>query len=89
MHDRIQKLEKEIKAIQLRNSRVEEEKAWEVSGFRVVSIAGITYGIAAAILYSIGVKDFLLSAFVPAIGYVLSTRSLPFVKTWWLKRRHT
>lgn len=89
MEERINGLEKEIEAIKERNMRVEEEKAWEVSGFRVVSIAGITYGIAAAILYSIGVKDFLLSAFVLAIGYVLSTRSLPFVKTWWLKRRRS
>jgi hypothetical protein len=81
-----EKLEKEIQALKERNFRVEADKAWETSRTRVLSIAGITYIIAAAFLYSIGVERFLLNALVPAIGYYLSTRSLPLIKRWWTNK---
>ncbi|MES2995059.1 MAG: hypothetical protein V4681_03445 [Patescibacteria group bacterium] len=67
-----------------RNARVEADKAWETSGFRIGTIAAITYICAAIVLYVIGAQDYLLSAIVPALGYVLSTQSLPFIKKWWL-----
>ncbi|MEK9184357.1 MAG: hypothetical protein AAB892_01340 [Patescibacteria group bacterium] len=71
-----------------RNARVEADKAWETSGFRIGTIAVITYVCAAIVLYVIGAEDFLLSAVVPTLGYVLSTQSLPFVKKWWLRSVH-
>jgi hypothetical protein len=27
-------------------------------------------------------------AFVPVVGYVLSTLSLPFLKRWWIKKNY-
>ncbi|OGY31532.1 MAG: hypothetical protein A3C02_02320 [Candidatus Andersenbacteria bacterium RIFCSPHIGHO2_02_FULL_45_11] len=81
-----EKLEKEIQALKERNFRVEADKAWEVSKVRIASISLITYVIAAAFLYIIGVKGFLLNALVPAVGYYLSTQSLPFVKSWWIQK---
>lgn len=86
MEERIKNLEDEIHAIKSRNSRVEGEKAWETSIFRVVTIAIITYVIALFIMQSIGVHDYFLNALVPTAGYILSTQSLPFIKKWWVKR---
>lgn len=83
---RIGNLEKEIEAIKERNLRVEAEKAWETSTFRVFSIAVITYITASAVLYLIGVKSYLFSALVPTVGYYLSTQSLPLLKRWWTNK---
>lgn len=86
MENRIQKLEEEIHTIQERNARVEAEKAWETSWFRVGSIAAVTYIIATAALYAIGNDNPLRNALIPTLGYFLSTQSLPFVKSWWISR---
>lgn len=86
LETRLSNLEKEIEAIRERNSRVESDKAWETSIFRTALVATVTYIAAAVFLYLIGVQNFLLSALVPAIGFFLSTQSLPFVKKWWLKK---
>lgn len=86
MEDRIQNLEKEIAALRERNQRVEAEKAWEISYFRIFSIALITYIVAAIVLYIVGVENYLAAALVPTLGYVLSTLSLPALKRWWTKR---
>lgn len=81
-----EKLEKEIQALKERNFRVEADKAWEVSGMRVLFVALITYIIAGIFLYMIGAQKFLLNALVPVAGYYLSTQSLPFMKRWWTKK---
>lgn len=82
-------IEKEIELIKERNQRVEADKAWETSIFRTALIAVVTYVVVAVFLYVVGVQNFLLSALVPAIGFYLSTKSLPFVKDWWIKNRRT
>ncbi len=84
MEEKLRKLEQEISVIKQRNSKVEADKAWEISYFRKISIAAITYIIAAVALYFIGVTDYFLSALIPTIGYLLSTLSLPFIKKWWI-----
>lgn len=86
MEERIEKLEREIENIRVRNQKVEAGKAWEQSGFRLLSIAIITYAIASVVLYFIRVPNFYLSALVPVIGYLLSVQSLPFIKDWWIKK---
>jgi len=82
----LSQIQKEITAIKERNSRVEADKAWERSGFRIGTICIITYLTAAVVLYLIGVKDFYLGAFVPVVGFFLSTLSLPAIKNWWVKK---
>ncbi len=77
-------IEKEILAIKERNVRVEADKAWERSSVRILSVAAITYIIASLVLYLIGVANFLESALIPTIGYLLSTQSLPVIKRWWV-----
>ena len=80
-------LEKELEAVKERNKRVEADKAWETSGFRIGMICVITYLTASAVLFLIGMKDFYLGALVPVVGFFLSTLSLPAVKEWWIRKR--
>lgn len=84
--DPLKNLENQINSINERNKKVEADKAWETSKFRVFSICLITYVIASFVLYFIGNQNFLLNAFIPTIGYFLSIQSLPIIKNWWIKR---
>ncbi len=68
-----------------RNARVEADKAWERSTLRIGTISAITYACVAVVLYIINVPNYLFSAGVPVIGYILSTQSLPVLKRLWLK----
>lgn len=85
MDPRIEKLEKEVAEIKQRNLRVEADKAWETSYFRVLLISAIIYVVAVKFLYIIGTENYYLNALVPPIGYFLSVQSLPFIKKWWIK----
>lgn len=77
-------IKKEINLIKERNRRVEAEKAWETSRFRIISIVVMTYIITAIVFCFIGVKNFMLNALIPTLGFFLSTQSLPFIKKWWI-----
>lgn len=87
--EEIEEVKKEIDVIKERNKKVEADKAWETSKFRVIFIAIVTYIITAIVFYTIGVKNFLTSALIPTIGYYISTQSLPFFKKLWTKRRES
>ncbi len=80
-------IEKEIEIIRLRNSKVELDKAWETSWARRIFITLITYLIAWVWLILIHEPKSLLKAFVPVVGYILSTLTLPPLKNWWIKRK--
>ena len=82
----MENIEKEINLIKERNKKVEADKAWETSVFRVIFISAITYAITAIVFKFIGVKNYLLSALIPTVGYYLSTQSLPFIKNWWINK---
>lgn len=77
-------LEARLAAIETRNQRVENDKAWETSMTRRAFISLITYLTASLFLYAILVPDWYLGACVPVLGYWLSTLSLPPLKTWWI-----
>ncbi len=81
-----EEIQKEIELIRERNKRVEADKAWETSGFRILFITLITYIITSIVFYLIGIDNFWLSALIPTIGYYLSMQSLPFVKKWWIDK---
>jgi hypothetical protein len=85
MQEKIQNLEKEIELIKQRNLRVEADKAWERSWARRMFITVSTYIIAGVWLVVIHDTFPWLKAFVPALGYLLSTLSLPFIKRWWIQ----
>ena len=79
-------LEKEIKLIKERNSRVEADKAWETSLTRTILIATLTYITILIFFLFIGVQKPFLTALVPMIGFVLSLQTIPVVKKWWVKK---
>jgi hypothetical protein len=81
-------IEKEITSLKERNRRVEIDKAWETSLFRVVTIAVLIYVTICIIFFFINISNPLLNAIIPPIGYILSTLSLPIVKNWWLGRNN-
>ena len=87
MDNRIEELEKEVQSLKARNIRVETDKAWETSGFRIGTICVITYLTAGAVLFLFGVIDFYVGALIPVIGFFLSTLSLSEVKKWWIRKR--
>jgi hypothetical protein len=86
MDERLTEIEKELQNIKDRNQKVGAEKAWETSFFRRVSVAVITYIIAAFVFWAIGVGNIFLNALVPTTGYILSTLSVPVLKKWWINK---
>ena len=80
----MENIESQIQAINERNKRVEAEKAWEVSWFRRISIAVLTYVTATVFLILIGNERPWFNAIVPPIAYILSTLSLPPLRRWWM-----
>lgn len=87
MEERILKIESELKLIQERNKKVESDKAWETSLFRILTIVVITYAVASLVMFIIGSPTYYLGALVPVVGYLLSVQSLPRIKKWWLNKR--
>lgn len=79
-------LQKEIEELKTRNNRVEADKAWETSEFRIFSLTVITYIVAVIVFYLIGTKNYFLNALIPTVGYFLSMQSLPFIKRWWVRK---
>lgn len=88
MEEKIQNLEKEVEIIKQRNAKVEADKGWEVSWTRRLFIAISTYIIAGIWLVVIHDTFPFLKAFVPMVGYLLSTLSLPFIKRWWINNNY-
>ena len=79
-------LEERLDRIEERNGRVEADKAWETSLTRRVLIALFTYlAIALYLKFIVGINPWV-NALVPAIGFTLSTLTLPFFKRVWLKK---
>ena len=84
----ITSLEKRVAAIEQRNRKVEADKAWETSLARRGALALFTYVAVGAYLAAIGVPDAWLNAIVPAVAFMLSTLTLPYLKEAWLKGRN-
>jgi len=83
--NRIDKLEKRLEAIEKRNLRVEQDKAWETSWTRRISITVSTYIIVVMYLLVVGNDRPFINALVPAVGYFLSTLVLKSVRNFWQK----
>jgi hypothetical protein len=79
------KLESEVSKIKQRNQKVEGDKAWETSLTRRSLIAIFTYLAIALYLNAIRIPHAWLSALIPAIGFLLSTLTLPWLKNLWLR----
>lgn len=79
-------IEEELRLIKDRNDRVDADKAWETSTTRKVLILVITYIFAATLMWVIGVKHPYIDAFIPTLGFFLSTLSIKFCKKLWLEK---
>ncbi|MBI2334419.1 hypothetical protein HYU96_01325 [Candidatus Daviesbacteria bacterium] len=84
----IQDLELEINKIKERNIRVETEKSWETSLTRKIVISVLTYLVISLFFLFAGISKPFVNSIVPAIAFILSTLSVPFVKKWWLGYIH-
>ena len=73
-------LEERIARIEDRNGRVEQDKAWEISWTRRISIVLLTYLVVATYLATISNDRPFVNALVPAIGYLLSTLVLTSIR---------
>ena len=87
IEQRLSVIENKLDQIAERNKRVECDKAWEISKFRIATITLMTYCVTAIAFYFISVQNLFLSAVITAIGYYLSTLSLPLIKAHWVKKR--
>ena len=77
--------EEEIRKIQIRNKKVELDKAWETSKTRKISIAILTYFVMVLVMYSLNMSSPFTGAVIPTLGFTLSTFSLDFIKEFWKK----
>ncbi|HEX5744531.1 MAG TPA: hypothetical protein VFX84_03735, partial [Candidatus Saccharimonadales bacterium] len=69
-------LEARVEAIEARNNKVEQDKAWEVSWTRRISIGVLTYAVIVAYLYATDNDSPWLNAAVPVVGFILSTLAM-------------
>lgn len=79
-------LEERVAAIEARNKKVEEEKAWEISLTRRVSIAVLTYGVIVAYMFVINNDNPWINGAVPVVGFLLSTLAMSWVKSIWQRK---
>ena len=80
-------VEKEILEIKERNKRVEIDKAWETSFTRRALLIIFTYLAIFLYMQAVGIARAWLNAIVTAIGFLLSTLTLPLFKKAWAKRK--
>lgn len=82
----IEELKSEIDKIKERNVRVELDKAWETSLTRKLLILVLTYVVVVIFFFVTKLPDPFVNALVPTLGFFLSTLTVPWIKTIWLKR---
>ncbi len=80
-------LQKELAEIKARNARVELDKAWEISLARKVWLSVITYVVVVLFFLVAHLPHPFINALVPAIGFLISTFTLKFVKNFWIKHQ--
>ncbi len=80
-----EQLNQELQTIKARNMDVESDKSWETSLTRKASLTIFTYLAIGLYLNAINIARPWLNAIVPAVGFMLSTLTLPFLKKLWLK----
>jgi hypothetical protein len=83
----LEELQLEIEVIKKRNQRVEADKAWETSRTRRIIILLLTYAVIVVFFVFMQLPKPFENAIVPAMAFVLSTLTVPFVKNWWLRKQ--
>ena len=75
-------LNQKIQQIEKRNKKVEADKAWEASWTRRMLLTVFTYLAIGVYLWAIEVNRPWLNAIVPAVAFMLSTLTTPFLKSY-------
>jgi len=83
--DDLQQLKNEIEKIKERNARVEADKAWETSLFRKILVAILTYVVIVLFFIAAELPKPFINPVVPTLGFLLSTLSISYFKSLWLK----
>jgi hypothetical protein len=75
-----QTLEERVAKLEARNTRVEADKAWEMSWTRRIALMVLTYIVVVFYLRFVVHIDPWINALVPVIGYFLSTLTISILK---------
>lgn len=81
----MENIEQRIVDLEARNVRVEMDKTWETSLTRKVLLVLFTYLAIGLYLRAIEVDRPWVNAIVPAVGFMISTLTMPFFKSLWMK----
>ena len=76
-------IEQRVTAIEARNIKVEQDKKWETSWTRKLSIIVLTYIVVFIYLNVIGNDNPPINAIVPPTGFFLSTLVLKHIRAIW------
>ncbi len=85
----LKSLQKEIDEIKKRNKKVEVDKLWETSDTRRVVLISLTYITTGLYLQAVNVPDPWMNAIGAALGFLLSTLTMPYFRKLWEKRIKT
>ena len=80
-------IEDRLSVIESRNQKVENDKAWETSWTRRLSIMILTYVVVVIYLHFVVHIEPWINGLVPVIGFILSTLTVSLLKEEWLRRR--
>ena len=80
-------IESRLVQIESRNQRVELDKAWETSRTRRLLLTLFTYLALGIYMWAIGISRPFLNSIVPAVGFMISTFTMPWLKQQWMKRQ--
>lgn len=83
----LEELASRIVKVEERNRRVETDKAWETCWTRRVLIAALTYLVVVLFFYAARLPKPWLNSLVPAVAFILSTATVPLLKSYWLKKQ--
>lgn len=85
MENEQQTIEQRLEQIEFRNRRVELDKAWEASWARRIVLAFVTYLVLGLYMWAIVIPRPWLNSIVPAVGFLISTLSVDWLKKKWMK----
>lgn len=83
----LEELTKRVEAIEERNSKVELDKKWETGILRKLFLLIVTYILLGIYMTFIGVGQPWLNAIIPSVGFLISTFTLGWMKTFWLNKQ--
>ena len=86
MDQNLQDIQREIDLIKERNKRVEADKGWETSWTRRLFIAITTYLLIVIFMFVAKLEKPFIGAIVPAVAYLISVSTLPYLKKWWVSK---